>query len=151
MPPLTPARRLLLPALVLCVLLGACQQRQVKTGESKPPQVEVALPVTQEVTDYEEFTGRLSATESVDIRARVTGYLMKVDFKEGVRVDVTKDALLFEIDPRPYAAILNQAKANVLQAEARLKQANADLKRNEPLVKSGAVTAQDYDKMVADK
>src|SRR5207247_1008179 len=150
MPSLNSARRYLLTAFVLCSFLSACERRQIKPVEPKPPQVEVAQPVTQEVTDYEEFTGRLSATESVDIRARVTGYLQKVDFKEGVRVDVTKDALLFEIDPRPYAAILNQAKANVLQSEARLKQANADLKRNEPLVKSGAVTAQDYDKIVAD-
>jgi len=132
-------------------LLAACERRQVKPVEPKPPQVEVTAPATQEVTDYEEFTGRLSATESVDVRARVTGYLMKVDFKEGIRVDVAKDALLFEIDPRPYAAILNQAKANVLQADARLKQANADVKRNEPLVKSGAVTQQDLDKMVADR
>src|SRR5689334_15427832 len=124
MPFLLPARRHVVAFLLPCVFLAACDRRQVKPVEPKPPQVEVTTPATQEVTDYEEFTGRLSATESVDVRARVTGYLMKVDFKEGIRVDVAKDALLFEIDPRPYAAILNQAKANVLQADARLKQAN---------------------------
>src|SRR5438876_9259098 len=126
MPSPTPARRHLFPTLLLCVFLTACERRQVKPVEPKPPQVEVTTPVTQEVTDYEEFTGRLAATESVDIRARVTGYLTKVDFKEGVRVDVTKDDVLFEIDARPYQAILNQTKANQLQADARLKQANAD-------------------------
>src|SRR5262249_37492730 len=126
-------------------------QRQVQPVKPPPPQVEVALPVKQEITDYEEFTGRLSASESVDVRARVTGYLLRANFREGGRVDVNKDALLFEIDPRPYEAVLNQAKATVLQAQARLKQAEADLKRNEPLVKSGAVTQQDYDKLVADK
>src|SRR5580765_2144202 len=121
---LTPAPRYVVATFLSCVVLAGCERRQAKPVEPKPPQVEVTAPATQEVTDYEEFTGRLSATESVDVRARVTGYLMKVDFKEGIRVDVAKDALLFEIDPRPYAAILNQAKANVLQADARLKQAN---------------------------
>jgi len=140
-----------LAATLLCVCLSACERRQTKPVEPKPPQVEITTPVIQEVTDYQEFTGRLSATESVDVRARVTGYLQKVDFREGVRVDVTKDALLVEIDPRPYEAILNQAKANTLQADARLKQANADVKRSEPLVRSGAVTPQDFDKMIADR
>src|SRR5438552_17238523 len=114
--------------LVLCAFLSACERRQPKPVEAKLPQVEVTLPLTQEVTDFEEFTGRLSATESVDVRARVTGYLEKADFKEGF--EVNEGDLLLVIDERPYQAEVDRAKANVIQAEARLKQANADLKRN---------------------
>ena len=73
--------------------------------------VTVSHPVEREVTDYADFTGRTAAVDSVEVRARVWGYLDKVNFKEGALVK--KGDVLFEIDPRPYQAALNQAKANV--------------------------------------
>src|SRR5262249_29323107 len=89
---------LLLP---LAVVIG-CGPGQSKGGEAPPPQVAVAEPATREVTAYEHFTGRTEAKRSIDIRARVTGYLDKVMFKEGD--DVKAGDPLFEIDPRPYKA-----------------------------------------------
>jgi RND family efflux transporter MFP subunit len=132
-------------------LLAGCDRRQATPVKAAPPKVPAAVPVISRVTDFEEFTGRLSATESVDVRARVTGYLDQVNFKEGIRVDVNRSDLLFVIDRRPYEAEVKRADANVLQADARLKQAIADVKRNEPLVRSGAVTQQDLDKYLADR
>src|SRR4051812_8400258 len=85
-----------------------------------PPVVTVAKPLVRDVTDFEEFTGRVEATESVDIRARVGGYLEEIRFKSGA--DVKKDDILFLIDPRPFQAALDQAKAQVAQAEASFKE-----------------------------
>src|SRR5437899_245328 len=66
------------------------------------PEVSVSVPIERDVTDYEDFTGRTDAVYSVDIRARVTGYLVKVNFKDGELVKA--DDVLYEIDPRPYQA-----------------------------------------------
>src|SRR5438309_1574723 len=79
---------------------AGCGPAQSKGGDAPPPQVAVADPVTREVIAYEHFTGRTDAKRSIDIRARVTGYLDKVMFKEGD--DVKAGDPLFEIDPRPY-------------------------------------------------
>ena len=86
-------------------LLGGCS-RQAAHGhvEPPPPEVLVSVPVEKEVVDYEDFPGRTEATETVDIRAHVTGYLDKSHFTEGA--DVKKDDLLFEIDSRYYQAQL---------------------------------------------
>lgn len=69
----------------------------------------MSQPVVSEVVEWDEFTGRLEAVESVDVRARVSGYLQAVHFADGEMVK--KGALLFVIDPRPYQAELNRAKA----------------------------------------
>ena len=112
------------------------------------------------VTDTVEYTGRTEAVEAVEVRARVSGYLMKMndvftvgraDKGSDVTQEVKKDTVLFEIDDRPYQAALEKAKADVLLAEARFKQADADVKRNEPLVKTGATPKADFDKLVADR
>ena len=89
--------------------------------------VTVSLPIERPVSDYEEFTGRTEAVESVDIRARVTGYLDKVCFQEGA--EVKKGDLLFEIDPRPFQAKYDQALAQIKLCEADLKYRKAELAR----------------------
>jgi len=85
-------------------------------ASAEPPALPVSKPVERELTDYVDFTGRTNAVEAVDVRPRVTGYLMQMPFKEGS--EVKKGDLLFEIDPRPYQAQLGQSQAQVELAEA---------------------------------
>src|SRR5439155_7965121 len=99
-------------------------------------------------TDYAEYTGRIDAKEFVNVRARVSGYLVKVNFKEGD--EIKKDQVLFEIDPRPYQAALDQAEAQVKLSQAKEVQTKADVERNRRLVGTGATAKADFDKIVAD-
>ena len=89
-----------------------------------PIPVTVSIPVEREVTDHADFTARIAAVDSVEVRAHAWGYLQKVNFKEGDLVK--KDDVLFEIDPRPNQAALEQAKAKVRQDEAQLKYDEAE-------------------------
>lgn len=111
---------------VLCWGLAGCGRHpQAKGGAAKGlPQVYVSTPVTREILDYEEFPGRLEADETVQIRARVTGYLKCFNFKEGGTVK--KDDVLFEIDPQLYEAELALAEGNVLEAQGQFEQAQSD-------------------------
>lgn len=114
-----------------------------------PPEVDVALPVTRDdIVDYEDFPGRVEAVNSIDIKARVTGYLDKVHFKEGA--DVRQGDLLFEIDPRLYDADLARAEANLGQAEAHAKRLEADYRRAVGLLTKSALGREDYDKVAGD-
>ena len=109
----------------------------------KTPQVDVTTPVTGTVTDYEDFTGRLDALKTTDIRARVSGYVMKAPFKEGDEVH-TGD-LLFEIDPRTYEADRNQAEANLKLAKADSNLQQKIAKRATTLVRSLAQSQEEYE------
>ena len=115
----------------------------------KPPVVPVSLPVEREVTDYVEFTGRTNAVQSVDIRPRVTGYLVKIPFKEGA--DVKAGDLLFEIDPRPYQAQLDQATGLVNLYQAQLKLAKINYNRDRAINErvAGSVSQQQLDQDIA--
>src|SRR5207247_10702043 len=104
-------------------------------------------PVEREVTEYADCTASIAAVDSVEVRAHVWGYLQKVHFKEGALVK--KGDVLFELDPRPYQAMLNQAKAKVAQDEAQLKYDEAEYQRNLNLVRTGAVSRSDLDKTAA--
>jgi len=107
----------------------------------------VSRPVERYVTDYADFTARTAAIDSVEVRAHVWGYMDKVNFKEGALVK--KGDVLFELDPRPYQAMLNQAKAKVAQDEAQFKYDEAEYQRNANLVRTGAVSRSDLDKTAA--
>jgi RND family efflux transporter MFP subunit len=109
--------------------------------------VTVSYPVERYVTDYVDFTARTAAVDSVEVRAHVWGYLDRVNFKEGAMV--RKGDILFELDPRPYLALLNQAKAKVTQDEAQLTYDEAEHQRNVNLVRTGAVSNSDLDKTAA--
>jgi RND family efflux transporter MFP subunit len=113
------------------------------------PEVKVAKPVTRVVTDYEDFPGRLEAVNSIDLRARVSGYLEKVNFKEGA--DIKKDDVLFEIDARSYEAELHKAEGNVEQSDGRLKRLEFDYDRYARLLPKGVVGREEYDKVVGDR
>jgi len=109
--------------------------------------VTVSRPLERDVTDYADFTARTAAVDSVEVRAHVWGYLDKVNFKEGALVK--KGEVLFELDPRPYQALLNQAKAKVAQDEAQLKFDEAEYQRNVNLFGTGAASRSDLDKAAA--
>src|SRR5262249_49631968 len=110
-------------------------------GARPPPLVTIAQPVQREVTEWDEYPGRLEAVDMVEVRARVSGYLESVHFKDGA--EIKKGALLFVIDPRPYQAQLEQAEANLRQAEVRLELARNDAARAERLLKSKAISEEE--------
>jgi RND family efflux transporter MFP subunit len=116
-------------------------------GDAKPPVVEVAQPIARAISDHETVSGRVEAAERVDLRARVTGYLMKINFKPGA--DVIKGDILFEIDDRPYRAALEVAEARLAVAEAQVKLAVAESDRAERLLAAKAISMEDYDRMKA--
>jgi RND family efflux transporter MFP subunit len=125
------------------------------TGCARPPEelpagpvpVSASYPVEREVTDYADFTARVAAVDSVEVRAHVWGYLEKVHFKEGTLVN--RGDVLFELDARPYQAALDQAKAKVVQDEAQLTYDEAEYQRNLKLVGTGAASRSDLDKTAA--
>lgn len=114
----------------------------------KPPEVTVSQVLERPVTDYEEFTGRLAAAETVEIRSRVRGYLKAVHFTDGQ--EVKAGTLLFEIDPRTFEAELKNAEGQKAQWLAKRDKAQADVTRYEGLVPTGAASAQDLDKARAE-
>jgi multidrug efflux system membrane fusion protein len=139
-------RRCILVLFVSLVLasIGGCRH-PTQVAAPEPPAVPVSQPVQQEVTDYVEFTGRTDAVQALDVRARVTGYLVEMPFKEGS--EVKKGDLLFKIDPRPYQAQLDQAKGQVTLYQAQLDLAKTTYDRFSALFKStpGAVSHQELD------
>jgi RND family efflux transporter MFP subunit len=112
-----------------------------------PPEVTVGKPVVREVTDYFEFPGQTEAVGEVEIRARVTGYLIKVNFVDGQ--NVKKGDLLYEIDPRPYEAVLDRAKGDLARLLALSDKAKADVARSERLRPSGAISQDEYEQHAA--
>ncbi|MBI2824448.1 MAG: efflux RND transporter periplasmic adaptor subunit [Planctomycetia bacterium] len=141
--------RTLLAMVWLAPLLAAgCRHSALDQGEAPPPVVTVSQPVKRDVTDYIDYTGRTDSVNTVDVRARVTGYLVKMPFKEGS--EVKKNDLLFEVDPRPYKAQLDQAEGQLELAKARLKLAKADNARAKVIAQTpGAISKQDLDKYEA--
>jgi len=116
-------------ATIACVVLlttsPGCGKNTDKDEEKKAPSVTVATPITKNIVEWDAYTGRMEAVNRVEVRARVDGILQSAHFDEGQVVE--EDDLLFVIDPRPYKAEVNAAKARLQQSESRLKQANAML------------------------
>ncbi|QHH92637.1 efflux RND transporter periplasmic adaptor subunit [Acinetobacter gyllenbergii] len=112
---------------------------------SSPPAatVDVASVVSQTITDWQEYSGRLEAIDQVDVRPQVSGKLIAVHFKDGSLVN--KGDLLFTIDPRPFEAELNRAKAQLASAEAQVTYSSANLGRNQRLIQSNAIAHQELD------
>jgi RND family efflux transporter MFP subunit len=108
----------------------------------------VSRPVERDVTDHADLTGRTAAIDSVEVRARVWGYLDKVNFKEGALVK--KDDVLFEIDPRVYRADFDRTEGTVAQYDARVHRLERDYHRAKSLLARGAVGQEEYDRYEAD-
>ena len=136
-------------ALSLAAALSGCSRSQPKIGEPPPPEVSASTPVSREITDSVEFIGHTESLKTICVRAMVTGYLDKVMFKEGD--EVLENAPLFKIDPRIYQAQFDQAKANLVQAQAHLNRLESDLQRAKKLLPLKAVSQEDYDKAEGDR
>jgi RND family efflux transporter MFP subunit len=132
-------------ALASLLALAGCEegQKPAQGAAPPPPQVSVAKPVQKLVTDHDEYVGRFVALDFVEVRARVSGYLEKIHFKDGQLVK--EGDPLFTIDPRPFRATLEQAKSAVEQAKANLAFAESDLKRGESLRTGTTITQQALD------
>ncbi|MCK2054240.1 MULTISPECIES: efflux RND transporter periplasmic adaptor subunit [unclassified Methylobacterium] len=129
----------LLPLLGLVATTGAGPALAQAPG-GPPPKVTTAKPVVREIVETDTYTGRFDPVDIVDVRARVTGYLDKVNFTDGATVK--KGDLLFVIDRRPYKAALDQAQAALVSAKARLNFSQTDLDRAQTLSKSGNISEQ---------
>ena len=105
----------------------------------------------EEVTDFEYFTGRMEGCESVEIRARVNGYLSKIHPELQPGHYIAKDAPLFEIDSRPYKALFDAANAEVARAKALHTRLSLDYERQKPFVQAKTITQEEFDKVVSDR
>jgi RND family efflux transporter MFP subunit len=141
---MTPVLTRLAPLLLgLAPLLAACGEGAPKQAAPPPPTVTVAKPTKQQVTDYDEYVGRFVAVDMVEVRARVSGYLDKVHFKDGQIVK--QGDLLFSIDRRPFETSLAQVRATLAQARANLAFTESDLARASQLVRDRTITEQTFE------
>ena len=131
--------------LIAATLVAGCGARQAPAPQ--PPTVIVAQPLQRQVEDWDDFVGQFESPASVDVRPRVSGYVTAVGFKDGQ--DVAKGQLLFQIDPRPYEALYEQAKAQVGHAAATLADAKVELNRSQQLLSARATSQQDVDTRLA--
>ena len=125
------------------LLPAGCGSGNPPVAESPPPAVTVSSPVEREVVDYDAYEGRIAAIQSVEVRARVRGHLVKVSFQDGQMVK--EGDPLFEIDPRPYKASLDAAEAQKASAEASLALAKAEYDRAYGLVRKNAASREELD------
>ena len=139
-----------LPAcFVLAVVLSSLgcdrpQPTQAKGGGGEQrAAVSVSQPLQRRIVDWDEYTGRFDAVETVEVRARVSGYLTDVHFKDGQQVK--QGDLLYEIDPRPFEHTLEQARAELLQAQTRVDNANLDVVRGKPLLERRIISEKTFD------
>ena len=122
---------------------------QPEMAAPPPPEVTVATPTQRDVTVFQEFVGTTQARESVEIRARVQGYLDRIAFEPSTFV--RKGTLLFVIEPEPYQALRDRAEAGLKAAEAGLRRAESDLDRLEQAVETNAVSQQEVTRARAER
>jgi RND family efflux transporter MFP subunit len=130
--------RISIPAAAIALLLAAsaCEKKMATVGRP-PPEVTFSQPVQRDVVDHDEFTGRVAAHDTVDVRARVRGSLEEIHFTDGQEVKAGEP--LFLIDPKPFEADLKSAEANVAIAESEHQLAEAKLQRMEEALKKNAI------------
>jgi multidrug efflux system membrane fusion protein len=135
----------LFPGFLVLAITSGCQREQPPPSYSELPVIPVSHPVEREVTDYVSYTGRTDAVQTVGVRPRVSGYLVRITFLEGAMVQ--EGDLLFEIDPRPYKAMVNQARSQVVLNQAQLRLAQTTYARDQTVAASaaGAVSPQQLD------
>lgn len=136
-----------LGALLVALLLAGCDRPQAQNKSQQaaapPPAVTTSQPVVSEIVEWDEYTGRFEAVASVDIRARVSGYVDRIAFHDGQ--SVKKGDLLFIIDPRPFERVLAQAKAELEQARTKVQNAALDVERGKPLLERKIMSEKMFD------
>ncbi len=134
--------RLFVVPLSLTTLVASCGEPK-QQGGPPPPAVTVATPAKRTVFDYDEYVGRFAAINAVEVRARVSGYLDKLHFKDGQLVK--QGDLLFTIDKRPFQNTLDQARANLVQAQSNVSFTESDYTRGQQLVRDKTITDQTFE------
>src|ERR1700681_3340011 len=132
---------------ILSVLLAAAGCKKNSAPQQAPLPVNVVTAIEKEVNEWDEFTGRLEAVESVEIRPRVSGYITEIHFEAGAIIK--KGDLLYVIDPRPYQADFDRAAAEFERTEAQLKLAQIELNRAKELRGKNTISASESDKQAA--
>ncbi|GAD61782.1 multidrug efflux RND transporter periplasmic adaptor subunit MexE [Aquipseudomonas alcaligenes] len=127
-------------AITTALVLSACGKGEEASQQMPAAKVSVAEVIEQPINEWDEFTGRLEAPESVEVRPRVSGYIDKVAFDEGSLVK--KGDLLFQIDPRPFQAEVKRLQAQLQQARASQTRAANEARRGERLRQSNAISAE---------
>lgn len=135
-------KRLVLAVVLTGGLYGCSPQDDAKGAPPAPP-VTVAHPIAERVADWDDFTGRFEATQTVEVRARTSGYIQSIHFREGDFV--RRGQLLFTLDARPAQAQLASARAALAQAEAQVVLARANLERSQGLLAAQAVSQAEVD------
>jgi multidrug efflux system membrane fusion protein len=146
---LTPRSRALravrqLAPFAILLTLAACAKTAAQQAPPPPLQVAVAPVVERDVTEWDEFTGRLQAVDSVEVRPRVSGFVAAVRFSEGAMV--RKGDLLFQIDPRPFQAEVDRLRAELTRTRATVERANSELARAERLRQENAIANEERDR-----
>jgi multidrug efflux system membrane fusion protein len=141
--PSSTALRRAIVVMSLATLVVGCGDSAQKAAAPPPPTVTIAKPVKRTVSDFDEYVGRFVAVSSVEVRARVSGYLEAVHFKDGQTVK--QGDLLFTIDKRPFQNAVEQARANVTQAKSNLSFTEADFTRGQQLVRDKTITDQTFE------
>jgi multidrug efflux system membrane fusion protein len=124
-------------------LLAGCDSKPAAGPPPAPPPVTVSKPLQKSITEWDEYTGRFEALATVDVRARVSGFINSIHFRDGQIVN--KDDILFVIDDRPYKLAVDQARADVERARSKLEIATSDVERAAPLVRNQTVTEREFD------
>lgn len=139
--------RFLAASLLLTLGLSACKRGAAGPGgppQAGPPEVTFAAPIARHLTDWDEFTGRLTSREKVDVRPRVSGYITEVSFTEGT--EVKEGDLLFTIDPRPYEAIVQRLEAVLAQARTTADLAAVEAKNATALRQGQAISLEESER-----
>ena len=135
--------RLLIVAALLAGLLAGCDNKPGAGAAPPPPPVTVSKPIQKSITEWDEYTGRFVPVATVEVRARVSGFIESIHFKDGQIVK--KDDLLFVIDQRPYQIAVEQAKADLERARAKYDIATSDVDRATALVRNQTLTEREFD------
>jgi RND family efflux transporter MFP subunit len=141
--PITPRTSSPAAWLIAAAALAGCSGSSNQAAAPPPPAVKVANTTQRTVVDQDEYVGRFVAVDSVEMRARLSGYLSRIDFQDGQMVK--KGDLLFTIDRRPFQIALDQARANLELARANLAFTESDLARGQELLRNKTITEQTFE------
>ena len=137
----------LVSAITVITLAAGCTRTAAQQAAAPPPQVTVASVIERNVTEWDEFTGRLQAVDSVEVRPRVSGLISAVRFDEGAMVH--RGDLLFQIDARPFQAEVDRLRAELARARATAQRGDSELQRAERLRTENAISREEHDRRAA--